>query len=147
MKAPEINVSPRILMGPGPSMADPRVLKAMATPLVGHLDPEFLAIMDTTQKLLRYVFETENPLTIPVSGTGSASMEAAVCNMIEPGDTMLVCCKGDFGLRVKGSQTPDRQQLQSSPTQRPSELLFAGCSHQKASNQSTSSPTIIQTTT
>lgn len=101
MKAPEINVSPRILMGPGPSMADPRVLKAMATPLVGHLDPEFLAIMDTTQKLLRYVFETENQLTIPVSGTGSASMEAAVCNMIEPGDTMLVCCNGYFGLRMK----------------------------------------------
>ena len=101
MKAPEINVSPRILMGPGPSMADPRVLKAMATPLVGHLDPEFLALMDTTQQLLRYVFETENQLTIPVSGTGSASMEAAICNMIETGDKMLVCCNGYFGHRMK----------------------------------------------
>src|SRR5690606_36602621 len=101
MKAPEINVSPRILMGPGPSMADPRVLKAMATPLIGHLDPEFLTLMDTTQKLLRYVFETENQLTIPVSGTGSASMEAAICNMIEAGDKMLVCCNGYFGHRMQ----------------------------------------------
>lgn len=101
MKAPEINVSPRILMGPGPSMADPRVLKAMATPLVGHLDPEFLAIMDTTQHLLRYVFQTENKLTIPVSGTGSASMEAAICNMVEKGDKFLVCCNGYFGHRMQ----------------------------------------------
>jgi len=101
MKAPEINLLPRILMGPGPSMADPRVLKAMATPLVGHLDPEFLKLMDDTQALLRYVFETENALTIPVSGTGSASMEAAICNMVEPNETMLVCCNGYFGHRMK----------------------------------------------
>ncbi|MGJ3238946.1 MAG: pyridoxal-phosphate-dependent aminotransferase family protein [Anaerolineae bacterium] len=101
MKAPEINVSPRILMGPGPSMADPRVLKAMATPLIGHLDPEFLQLMDTTQQLLRYVFETDNQMTIPVSGTGSASMEAAICNMVEPGDRMLICCNGYFGHRMQ----------------------------------------------
>lgn len=101
MKAPEIDVSPRILMGPGPSMADPRVLKAMSTPMIGHLDPEFLKLMDTTQQLLRYVFETENKLTIPVSGTGSAAMEAAVCNMVEPNDKMLVCCNGYFGLRLQ----------------------------------------------
>ncbi|MEL6307842.1 MAG: alanine--glyoxylate aminotransferase family protein [Chloroflexota bacterium] len=101
MQAPEINVSSRILMGPGPSMCDPRVLKAMATPMIGHLDPEFLQLMDTTQQLLRYVFETENRLTIPVSGTGSAAMEAAVCNMVEPGDKMLVCCNGYFGHRLQ----------------------------------------------
>ena len=101
MNAPEINLSPRILMGPGPSMADPRVLKAMATPLIGHLDPEFLQLMDNTQALLRHVFQTENALTIPVSGTGSASMEAAICNMIEAGDTMLICCNGYFGHRMK----------------------------------------------
>ncbi|MEO1291145.1 MAG: alanine--glyoxylate aminotransferase family protein [Chloroflexota bacterium] len=101
MNAPEINLSPRILMGPGPSMADPRVLKAMATPLVGHLDPEFLQLMDTTQQLLRYVFETDNQMTIPVSGTGSASMEAAICNMVEVGDKMLVCCNGYFGHRMQ----------------------------------------------
>ncbi len=101
MEAPEINVSPRILMGPGPSMADPRVLKAMATGLIGHLDPEFLQLMDRTQDLLRYVFETENQLTIPVSGTGSAAMEAAICNLVEPGDTFLVCSNGYFGLRMQ----------------------------------------------
>ncbi len=81
-------------------MAHPRVLKAMATPLVGHLDPYFIQIMDYTKDLLRYVFETENQLTIPVSGTGSASMEAAVANLVEPGTRMLVCCNGYFGGRL-----------------------------------------------
>lgn len=101
MKAPEINLSQRLLMGPGPSLADPRVLKAMATPLIGHLDPEFLQLMDTTQDLLRYVFETTNKMTLPMSGTGSAAMEAAVCNLVEAGDKMLICCNGYFGLRME----------------------------------------------
>lgn len=105
MNAPEITVSPRILMGPGPSMADPRVLKAMATPLIGHLDPEFLQLMDDTQRLLRYVFETGNQLTIPISGTGSAAMEAAICNVVEPGDKMLICSNGYFGLRMEDMAT------------------------------------------
>jgi len=90
----------RTLLGPGPSMVHPRVLRAMATPLVGHLDPYFLQIMDRTQELLRYVFETKNQLTIPVSGTGSAAMETAVANMVEPGDRVLVCVNGYFGLRL-----------------------------------------------
>ncbi len=97
---PEINPPPRTLLGPGPSMVDPRVLKAMATPLVGHLDPYFIELMNHTQQLLRYVFETENPLTIPVSGTGSAAMEASVANMVEPGDKVLVCANGYFGHRL-----------------------------------------------
>jgi alanine-glyoxylate transaminase/serine-glyoxylate transaminase/serine-pyruvate transaminase len=97
---PEINMPPRTLLGPGPSMVDPRVLKAMATPLVGHLDPAFIQLMDRTQSLLRYVFQTENPLTIPVSGTGTAAMETAVANMVEPGDPVLVCVNGYFGLRL-----------------------------------------------
>lgn len=97
---PEINMPPRTLLGPGPSMVDPRVLKAMATPLVGHLDPAFIQLMDRTQSLLRYVFQTENRLTIPVSGTGTAAMEAAVANMVEPGDEVLVCINGYFGLRI-----------------------------------------------
>jgi alanine-glyoxylate transaminase/serine-glyoxylate transaminase/serine-pyruvate transaminase len=97
---PEINMPPRTLLGPGPSMVDPRVLKAMATPLVGHLDPAFIQLMDRTQALLRYVFETENKLTIPVSGTGTAAMETAVANMVEPGDSVLVCVNGYFGLRI-----------------------------------------------
>jgi alanine-glyoxylate transaminase/serine-glyoxylate transaminase/serine-pyruvate transaminase len=90
----------RILLGPGPSLADPRVLQAMTTPLLGHLDPAFLGLMDRIQELLRYVFETSNRLTIPVSGTGSAAMEAAVANMVEPGDKVLVCSNGYFSLRI-----------------------------------------------
>lgn len=97
---PEINMPPRVLLGPGPSMVPPRVLKTMATPLVGHLDPAFIEMMDRTQALLRYVFETENKLTIPVSGTGTAAMEAAVANMVEVGDAVLVCINGYFGLRI-----------------------------------------------
>jgi alanine-glyoxylate transaminase/serine-glyoxylate transaminase/serine-pyruvate transaminase len=72
----------------------------MATPLLGHLDPEFVAIMDETQALLRYTFQTENRLTLAVSGTGSAGMEAVVVNLVEPGDPMLVCVNGVFGARM-----------------------------------------------
>ena len=97
---PALNVPPRLLLGPGPSLADPRVLQAMSTPLVGHLDPSFLKLMDRTQELLRYVYGTENPLTIPISGTGSASMEASLANTIEPGDKVLICINGYFGLRL-----------------------------------------------
>ncbi len=75
----------RVLMGPGPSDVDPRVLKALATPLVGHLDPEFVTLMDETQNLLRYVFQTENQLTLAISGTGSAGMETVVVNLHRAG--------------------------------------------------------------
>jgi alanine-glyoxylate transaminase/serine-glyoxylate transaminase/serine-pyruvate transaminase len=97
---PELQNPTRFLLGPGPSMVHPRVLRAMASPLVGHLDPYFLEIMVRTQALLRYVFETENQLTIPISGTGSAAMEAAVANMVEPGDQVLICINGYFGGRL-----------------------------------------------
>jgi alanine-glyoxylate transaminase/serine-glyoxylate transaminase/serine-pyruvate transaminase len=96
----ELRPSPRILMGPGPSDVHPRVLRAMATPLVGHLDPEFLSLMNETQELLRYVFQTQNQLTFAVSGTGSAGMETCVVNLIEPGDRMIVCVNGVFGQRM-----------------------------------------------
>lgn len=96
----DLDVSPRILLGPGPSMVHPRVLRAMATPLVGHLDPQFITLMNEVQQLLRYVFQTENELTIPVSGTGSAGMEAALCNFIEPGDRVLIAINGYFGGRL-----------------------------------------------
>ena len=86
--------------GPGPSEVHPRVLAALGMPLLGHLDPEFVALMDETQNLLRYVFQTENRLTMAVSGTGSAGMEAVVVNLIEPGDKMLVCVNGVFGARM-----------------------------------------------
>jgi len=90
----------RILMGPGPSDIHPRVLLAMAAQTVGHLDPYFLQIMDETQTMLRQVFRTQNRLTLAVSGTGSAGMEAVVCNLIEPGDKMIVCVNGVFGGRM-----------------------------------------------
>ncbi len=90
----------RILMGPGPSNCHPDVLAAMSQPLLGHLDPEFLAIMDETQGLLRAVLRTRNRLTLPVSGTGSAGMEACLCNLVEAGDSVLVCVNGVFGTRM-----------------------------------------------
>ena len=96
----ELSPIPRILMGPGPSNVHYRVLKAMSTPLVGHLDPQFLSIMDDTCNLLRNLFQTKNRLTIPVSGTGSAGMEGAFVNFIEPGDTVIIGVNGLFGERM-----------------------------------------------
>src|SRR5262249_36603926 len=93
----ELNPPPRLLLGPGPCDAHPRVLRAMATPLLGHLDPDFTCIVDETQELLRQVYQTRNPLTYAVSGTGSAGMETCVVNLIEPEDRMLVCVNGYFG--------------------------------------------------
>ncbi len=91
---------PRLLLGPGPSMVHPRVLHAMAAPLLGHLDPAFLSIMNEIQTGLRQVFATENRFTIALSGTGSAGMEAAVVNLLEPGDAMIVGVNGLFGTRL-----------------------------------------------
>ncbi len=96
----DLDITPRILLGPGPSMVAPRVLNALSYPLVGHLDPQFLTLMKEVQQLLRFVFQTENELTVPVSGTGSAGMEAALCNFIEPGDNVLVAVLGYFGERM-----------------------------------------------
>lgn len=96
----ELTPPQRILLGPGPANIDPRVMDALARPIVGHLDPAFLGIMDDTTRLLRGVFKTGNQLTIPISGTGSAGMEAAFCNMVEPGDTVIIGVKGVFGQRM-----------------------------------------------
>ncbi|MBX3278894.1 MAG: alanine--glyoxylate aminotransferase family protein [Acidobacteria bacterium] len=90
----------RTLLGPGPSPVDDRVLRAMSAPLVGHLDPVFIRTMDEIQEMLRYVFETNNRLTIPVSGTGSAGMEATIANLIEPEEEVVVCIHGYFGERM-----------------------------------------------
>lgn len=101
MKAvPERNPSRRLLLGPGPSPVDPRVLRALSEPTLGHLDPDFLNIMTETMEMLRYVFETKNMLTVPMSGTGSAGMETALVNMLEPGDKAVVCAAGVFGQRL-----------------------------------------------
>ncbi|WP_254862724.1 pyridoxal-phosphate-dependent aminotransferase family protein [Halovivax gelatinilyticus] len=96
----ELTPPNRTLMGPGPSDVHPRVLRAMSTPLVGHLDPAFIDLMNEVQELLRYTFRTDNRWTIPVSGTGSAAMEAAIANLVEPGDTMAVPTNGYFGGRM-----------------------------------------------
>ncbi len=96
----EFHPPARILMGPGPCNVDSRVLLAMAKPLLGHLDPEFIKIMHKIQELLRPIFGTKNEWTIPVSGTGSAGMEAAFVNLVEPGDKVMVCVNGYFGDRM-----------------------------------------------
>jgi alanine-glyoxylate transaminase/serine-glyoxylate transaminase/serine-pyruvate transaminase len=96
----DLNSSPRILLGPGPSLVHPRVLRVMTTPMVGYLDPQFMAVMDDIQALLRVVFQTDNALTLPISGTGSAGMEAALANFLEEGDPVLVCVNGFFGARM-----------------------------------------------
>ncbi len=96
----ELTPPDRILMGPGPSNVHPRVLRAMSTPLIGHLDPAFVEIMDEVQELLRYTYRTDNQWTLPVSGTGSAAMEAAFANLVEPGDDVLVPSNGYFGDRM-----------------------------------------------
>jgi alanine-glyoxylate transaminase/serine-glyoxylate transaminase/serine-pyruvate transaminase len=90
----------RLLLGPGPSDIHPRVLEALAKPTVGHLDPYYLELMNGMQSMLRQVFQTKNEMTMAISGTGSAGMEAAVVNVIEPGDSMVVCVNGVFGGRM-----------------------------------------------
>lgn len=100
MSYTDLNPHIRTLLGPGPSNVHPRVLRAMAAPLVGHLDPDFLQVMDEVKQLLQLVFQTENNLTIPLSGTGSAGMEAALYNLIEEGDEVLVAINGYFGERM-----------------------------------------------
>ncbi len=90
----------RLLLGPGPSNADPRVLEAIARPPLSHLDPLYLELMNEVQEMLRYVWQTDNRITIPVSGTGSAAMEATIANTVEKGDRVLVGVIGYFGLRL-----------------------------------------------
>ncbi len=96
----ELSPPPRTLLGPGPSNVHPRVLRALSTPLVGHLDPEFIRLMEETKALLRFVFQTSNPLTLPISGTGSAGMETCFVNMVEPGDEVVIGVNGVFGTRM-----------------------------------------------
>lgn len=90
----------RVLLGPGPSPVAPTVLQALAASTVGHLDPYYLQLMNEMQRMLRAVFRTENPMTMAISGTGSAGMETTVVNLIEPGDAMLICVNGVFGERM-----------------------------------------------
>jgi alanine-glyoxylate transaminase/serine-glyoxylate transaminase/serine-pyruvate transaminase len=104
MRAPpetdQLAVPSRILMGPGPSMISPRVRQAMAAPALGYMDPDFLDVLDDIQELLRYTFQTDNEWTLATSGTGTAAMETAIGNLVEPGDTMLVRTNGYWGDRM-----------------------------------------------
>ena len=95
-----LNPPTRILLGPGPSNVHPRVLRALATPLIGHLDPAFIELMEETKRLLRAAFLTANTLTLPISATGSAGMEACLVNLLEPGDTAIIGVNGVFGTRM-----------------------------------------------
>lgn len=100
MNFPPLNPPVRMLMGPGPSEIHPRVLQALAKPTLGHLDPHYLQLMNAMQEMLRQVFRTKNQMTLAISGTGSAGMEAGVVNLVEPGDSMVVCVNGVFGARM-----------------------------------------------
>src|SRR5437899_3582004 len=91
---------PRLLMGPGPSNVAPSVLEALSRPLVGHLDPTFVKMMEEIKTMLRQVFLTRNEMTFPVSGTGSAGMEFCFVNLIEPGDDVIIGVNGVFGTRM-----------------------------------------------
>ena len=91
----------RTLMGPGPSDVYPRILEALGRPTIGHLDPMFVGMMDEIKVMLRYAFQTKNELTMPVSAPGSAGMETAFVNLVEPGDKVVVCQNGVFGGRMK----------------------------------------------
>ena len=101
MTATSFHPPVRTLMGPGPSDVNPRVLEALSRPTIGHLDPEFITLMDEVQALLRYAFNTRNALTMSVSAPGSAGMETCFVNLVEPGDKVIVCQNGVFGGRMK----------------------------------------------
>ncbi|MGH7873424.1 MAG: pyridoxal-phosphate-dependent aminotransferase family protein [Candidatus Binatia bacterium] len=98
--APKANPPIRTLLGPGPSPVSPRVLQALSLPVVGHLDPKFLEIMDQSMAMLREIFETKNRLALPMSGTGSAGMETCFVNLLEPGEAALIGVNGVFGTRM-----------------------------------------------
>ena len=96
----ELQPSTRLLLGPGPSSVHPRVLQAMTLPVMGHLDPDFFQVMNDIGDMLREVYHTSNVMTMPVSATGTGAMETACANILEPGDTMVVCRNGYFGIRL-----------------------------------------------
>ena len=100
MSITSFHPTPRTLMGPGPSDVSPRVLEALGRPTIGHLDPEFIRMMDEIKVLLKYAFKTTNEFTIAVSAPGSAGMETCCVNLVEPGEKVIVCVNGVFGTRM-----------------------------------------------
>src|SRR5208282_1312287 len=117
----ELKPPARLMMTPGPSSMDPRVYRALATPLVGHLDPWFRGCMDETQVLLRQVFQTENRITFPLSASGSGGIEASVLNSLEPGDEAICCVNGLFSQRMHmiAQHTPATLHLVEAPYGKP----------------------------
>lgn len=125
-KVPDVghlNPPHRLLCGPGPGNADPRVHAAMALPEIGHLDPAFISMMEDVKVLLRYAWQTNNSFTIPVSGTGSAAMEACMANLVEPGDKVLIGCNGYFGQRL--CDMADRYGAEVIPMETPWGTVFS----------------------
>ena len=96
----EIHIPERILLGAGPSAAHPSVLAELARPTIGHLDPALFPVNDAIKKLLRYVFQSDDSLALPIPGTGTAAMEAAIANLVEPGEKILIGVNGFFGMRL-----------------------------------------------
>ena len=114
---PEIKIPPRVLMGAGPSASYPEALRAMGANTLGHLDPEFIGIMNNVGTMLRRVFLTQNPITGAIPGTGTAGMEASLCNLIEPGDQVLACVFGYFSNRMR--QMAERMGAEVTTIERP----------------------------
>lgn len=100
MSLEDLSPPNRLLLGGGPANIDPRVIRALSAPIVTHHDPYFYEVMDEVWELLRYVFRTDNTLTLPISGTGSAAMEASFCNIVEPGEEVIIGVNGFFGERM-----------------------------------------------
>jgi alanine-glyoxylate transaminase / serine-glyoxylate transaminase / serine-pyruvate transaminase len=117
----ELNPPPRLMMTPGPCSIDPRVYRALASPIVGHLDPWFRGCMEETQALMRQVFQTENRITFPLSASGSGGIEASVLNSLEPGDEAICCVNGMFSQRmhVIAQHTPATAHLVEAPLGKP----------------------------
>jgi alanine-glyoxylate transaminase/serine-glyoxylate transaminase/serine-pyruvate transaminase len=120
----ELNPPVRLMLTPGPSCIDPRVYRAMAAPLVGHLDPWFVSMMANVQELLRRTFQTENRVTFPLSASGSGGIEAAVFNPLEEGDEAIVCVNGVFSERMAiiAERTPAKVTRVAAPLGRPVDL-------------------------
>src|ERR1039457_2243897 len=96
----ELRPPTRLMLTPGPSCISPRVYRALASPMVGHVDPWFTEFMGGVQELMRHVFQTQNHMTFPLSASGSGGIEAAVVNVLEPGDEAIVCVNGTFSARM-----------------------------------------------
>ena len=120
---PAADPSTRILLGPGPGMPNPRVVRALVSPTLGHLDPELLRVFSEEQALLRFVFQTDNEWTFALSGTGTAGMEAALANLVEPGDRVLCCLHGYFGARL--AEIAERLGAQVDRVERPLGEIFS----------------------